>query len=93
MRDPDPPLEWREGFAHSRLIVLGWNPAPHYDAAQRARLAYAMALGKPIRLFVRAGDRLPPDLCAGYADLQVAPWTGADAMQRQILAWLAALED
>lgn len=83
--------EWRFGIAHSRMFCMIWNAEPHYAGIQRQKLAYAMALGKPIRLLLTPGNCLPEDLCAGYADFQVARIQRPREVARQIQAWLAAL--
>jgi hypothetical protein len=69
-----------------------WSPAPRHDATQRAKLAYAMALGKPIRILVRPGVQLPEDLCPGYGDVQVARVASDAAAGRQLAAWLEEVE-
>jgi hypothetical protein len=86
--------DWHWGFAHSKMVALIWSPDPKHQAAQRERVAYAMALGKPIRLLVMAGDRLPEDVCAGYADVAVWRVPEGDVAQtvRQIQTWLREVE-
>jgi hypothetical protein len=85
--------DWRYGIRHSRMVCLIWSDLPKYQAIQRTKLAYAQELGKPIRLLCLEGNRLPEDLCAGYADVQTARvTTQADAAQ-QIQAWLRELEE
>jgi hypothetical protein len=80
--------DWRSGFAHSKMVVLMWSPRPALQADQRERLAYAMQLGKPIRLLVMAGDRLPEDVCAGYADFAV--WRVKEGDQEQVARQIVA---
>jgi hypothetical protein len=82
--------DWRWGVRHSRLFLLIWSPAPQHARQQRAKLAYAQALDKPIRLLVVGQDRLPEDLCAGYGDLQVARITSPEDGAAQAQVWLVA---
>lgn len=91
---PPPHMPWREGIRRSRLFVMVWSDAPQYLGIQHDKLAYAMSLGKPVRLLVLEGNRVPEDLCAGYADVQVAHFaqTEQEAAQRQLLAWLEELD-
>jgi len=85
--------DWRWGFERSRIIVLVWSPAPAYAQTQREKLAYAMALGKPIRLLVLAPARVPEDLCAGYDDFEVARVTDQACVPAQVQAWMAAMKE
>jgi hypothetical protein len=83
--------DWRSGLRQSRMLVMLWSAAPQHQALQRQKLAYAQQLGKPIRVLHLEHVRLPEDLCAGYADVQVAQvQTEREAVQ-QIQAWLAEL--
>jgi hypothetical protein len=84
--------DWRWGLRHSRMLCLIWSARPEYAQIQRTKLAYAMQLGKPIRILVCGADCLPEDLCAGYADVQVARVAQADDAGPQVQRWLAALE-
>lgn len=85
--------DWRYGIRHSRMFCLIWSPAPQYAPTQRAKLAYAQALGKPIRLLCLGATRLPEDVCAGYVDCQVARVGSQEEAAQQVQAWLAALEE
>jgi hypothetical protein len=85
--------DWRAAIQNSRMLCLFWSPAPAAAAIQRTQLAFAMALGKPIRLLLRTGTRLPEDLCVGYADLRVARVAHEADVGRQITVWLAELEE
>lgn len=91
---PPPEMPWQEGIARSRMFVMVWSDCTQYADVQHGKLAYAMALGKPIRLLVLEGNRVPEDVCAGYADFQRArfPRTAHKAVQRQIMAWLEELD-
>ncbi len=85
--------DWRWGFRNSRMVCLVWSPAPQHQALQRKKLAYAQALGKPIRLLRVGATRIPEDVCAGYADVQVARVASQAEMAAQIETWLAALDE
>ncbi len=86
-------LNWRYGVRHSRMMCMIWSPAPEHQETQRAKLAYAQALSKPIRLLCLGATRLPEDVCAGYADVQSARIRTKEDAARQISAWLVALEE
>jgi hypothetical protein len=83
--------DWRYGIAHSRMLCLIWSADARHARTQRAKLAYAQQLGKPIRLVCLGTTRLPEDLCAGYGDVQVARLGRAAEVGRQIGAWLEEL--
>jgi hypothetical protein len=70
-----------------------YNDNPNNDAFYRERLACAMTLGKPIRLLVMPGSRVPADLCAGYADVQRAPVASVYLNSIQVRQWLAEVEN
>jgi hypothetical protein len=84
--------DWRWGLERSRLCVLLWSADPRHAALQRQKLAYAQQLGKPIRILLREGDRLPEDLCAGYADVETARVGSPATAGPLIQAWLDALD-
>jgi hypothetical protein len=79
---------WQFYLRHSRMLVMLWSAKGELGATQRAKLAYGMQLGKPIRLLALAPTRLPEDLCVGYGDVQGAQVTDTTQMQRQVHAWL-----
>jgi hypothetical protein len=83
--------DWRYGVRHSCLFTMLWSSDPAHAATQREQLAYAMQLGKPIRLVVLPGNRLPEDLCAGYGDFQVAQFTTPEDAAAQLTSWLEEL--
>lgn len=84
--------DWRWGFQHSRIICMCWSAEPQHVRTQRAKLAYAMSLGKPIRVVTLGTTRVPEDLCMGYEDFQVARCADSAAIEAQLRAWLAPLE-
>lgn len=90
---PPPDMSWQEGIRRSRLFVMVWSDAAAYAGIQHRKLDYAMSLGKPIRLLVLEGQRVPEGLCAGYADVAVAHFAEAEheAAQRQLMTWLEEL--
>jgi hypothetical protein len=73
------------------MFAIVWSSAPEHAAIQRAKLAAAMQLGKPIRIIVLPGHDLPEDLCAGYGDCLVAHVTTPAQAEAQLQAWLDAL--
>ncbi len=81
----------QELFRWSRIIVLLWDAAQP-TAVFVERLAYAMQLGKPIRLLRLDDTRVPEDLGGGYADLETARVHGEGDGLRQIEVWLEALD-
>jgi hypothetical protein len=83
--------DWRHGVRHSRMFAMVWSSAPHHAATQRAKLAYAMQIGKPIRLLILPGNHVPEDLCAGYNDFQVAQLTTPQEGAAQLASWLEEL--
>jgi hypothetical protein len=85
--------DWRFGIARSRMLAMVWSAEAQHAQMQRQKLAYAMALRKPIRLLVLDGTRLPEDLCTGYADVQVARVSSARAAGQQIREWLEGLPE
>ena len=85
--------DWRFAFDRARMITLLWSDRPPYQASQRAKLAYAMALGKPIRLLALGDTRFPEDLCVGYADLKTACGLTQEALGPQVMQWLAELDE
>jgi hypothetical protein len=85
--------DWRFGIARSRMLAMVWSAEAQHAQMQRQKLAYAMALRKPIRLLVLDGTRLPEDLCTGYADVQVARVSSARAAGQQIQDWLEGLPE
>jgi hypothetical protein len=87
----DAPRDWRWGISQVRLFCMLWGHASAHDPMQHTHLAYAMHLGKPIRILILPGARLPEDLCAGYADLQVAHIKEPEEGAEHIQAWLDAL--
>lgn len=84
--------DWRFGVRHSRMFVQCWSAEPQYAHTQREKLAYAMALGKPIRIVTLGTTPLPDDLCVGYDDFQSARCADPEAIGPQVLAWLEALK-
>ncbi len=85
--------DWRYGFRHSRIVCLIWSAEPRHAEIQRQKLAYAQALGKPIRVLILAGERLPEDFCPGYADVQVARMESPAQTASQVKDWLDALPE
>jgi hypothetical protein len=83
--------DWRYGVRHSLLCVVVWSSDPARAAPQREKLAYAMQLGKPIRVVALPGERLPEDLCVGYNDFHVAHCTTPEDTGAQIMTWLEEL--
>jgi hypothetical protein len=86
-----PPRRTRDAIAQSRLFVCFITPAYLRDPRASAELVYAVQLGKPIRLLVSPGLRLPEAFLAGVPDLQAAVVATPDEAQAQIRAWLEAL--
>jgi hypothetical protein len=84
--------DWRFGITHSRMLAMIWSADARHARTQRAKLAYAQQLGKPIRLVCLGTTRLPEDLCAGYGDVQVARVGDQAEAGRQIQVWLAELD-
>jgi hypothetical protein len=78
-------------IAASRFFVALVSPAWLADPHCQARLQAAARLGKPIRLLVLPGVRLPEDVFCDIADLEVAQSQGPEADSAQILRWLVAL--
>lgn len=91
MTTPPLPRHTRDTIAHSRLYVCLVTPAWLRDPQCSAELAYAVHLGKPIRLLVEPGVRLPETFLTSVTDLQVARLEGAETAAAQIQAWLEAL--
>jgi len=63
------------------------------DPLAQAQVAYAHQLGKPFRVLLLRGTRVPEDAFQGVTDLQIVPSRGAEADVRQVKMWMAELAE
>jgi hypothetical protein len=82
------PAKTRHAIDQSRLFVILVSPTWFGNPHSQAALAYATARGKPVRVLLPPGLRLPEDLFLGTADCQIARSTGAEGDRQQVLTWL-----
>jgi hypothetical protein len=80
-------------IAASRLFVALVDPAWLADPHCQAELQTAARLGRPVRLLVLPGTRLPEDAVQGIADLEVTQSQGLAEDSAQVLRWLDVLNE
>jgi hypothetical protein len=78
----------RHALEHTALFVCFVSPAWVTDPRCQAMATYARALGKPFRVFVQPGVRLPEQAFLGVTDLEITPWTSRDAAVSQMQQWI-----
>jgi hypothetical protein len=81
----------RQTIRHSSIFVCVWSAHSPGDSQQSAAIAYATAIGKPVRVLVAEGARLPEDAFLGIADLEIVHATTPADGVAQVLAWLEAV--
>jgi hypothetical protein len=81
----------RRARRRARLFVFVLTPDWGEDPHVHAMVAYACQLGKPFRVLVRPGVRMPEDLFVDIADLQIAASRGVEQDTAQVQAWFAEL--
>jgi hypothetical protein len=79
-------------IAASRLFVAFVGPAWLADPRCQAQLQAAARLGKPVRLLLLPGTRLPAQVVHGIADLEVAYSQGVETDRAQMERWLGAMK-
>lgn len=78
----------RHAIRHSQLFVCVVGADSMVDAQTEARAAYAQQCGRPVRVLLAQGARLPETAFQGIADVQVARTQGGEGDLAQIRAWL-----
>lgn len=81
----------RQTIHQGRLFVCVWSAASPGNTHQSAAVAYANAIGKPVRVLVTKGVRLPENAFLGVTDLEIAHVDTPEAGAAQLMAWMEAL--
>jgi hypothetical protein len=83
--------DWQRVIRRCRLFIVVWSQAAAASPHMTDQLAYAEAIGKPIRLLRVDTTRIPEDAFAATTDVASAWADTPEAAQAQIETWLAAL--
>jgi hypothetical protein len=83
----------RMGIRTSRVFVCFADPTFWTDPRAQAQVAYARQLGKPFRVLLLSGTRVPEDAFAGVEDIQMVRSRGVKADAAQLQVWRAEVAE